>query len=409
MVSSTTVPEVDLAAVLEPIAAALLPGWTVTCEALPREEMDKRVPNALAICSSIPTRSMAHVRVVTPFPESEDLVETLWHELTHAALSPITHQLGESSSSVMVEEQIVERLSVLLAKVPLAARLAVARAINTFAPAQLRARLSTASAGRRARTGAAMDPELLKAAVDALEANDAAKALEILKGLIISAASGGAAAPAAEPDGDEPPAPKVDAGAEDGAAPAGDASGAPEEGARVVARKGKTVETADQKRARIAREQLEADAAESKVMIEEQRKQAKQGLIENLRARLPGHSGLPGIEKKILAAPTFERAKEISETAIEMGGGHDRARKVASDGHKPAEDTTAGAAPFTVETLVAEGLPPKLAAEAVEQWKIPGVGKKLAEQTITMARARLHGHASSYMPTKPANGAQKAS
>ena len=37
-----------------------------------------------------------------------------------------------------------------------------------------------------------MDPKLLTEALDAIEAGDAAKAIEILKGLIVAAASNGA-------------------------------------------------------------------------------------------------------------------------------------------------------------------------------------------------------------------------
>lgn len=51
-----------------------------------------------------------------------------------------------------------------------------------------------------ARNGGTMDPELVVKAVDALEAGDANAALEILKGLIVAAASGG------EPPPDSPPA-----------------------------------------------------------------------------------------------------------------------------------------------------------------------------------------------------------
>lgn len=51
------------------------------------------------------------------------------------------------------------------------------------------------------RNGAPMDPKLITEALDALEAGDSAKALEILKALIASAAGGSAEPPA----GDEPP------------------------------------------------------------------------------------------------------------------------------------------------------------------------------------------------------------
>lgn len=407
-------PQVDLAAALQPIAAALLPGWKITCEALPAEEM----AGALATCLPYPTRSIAHVRVLTPWPEGESLVETLWHELTHAAISPITAQLGNDPGAVMVEEQIVERLGNLLAKIPLAARLAVARAINSFAPAPMRARLSTASAGRvRARSGGVMDPDTIKALIEAIKAQDGEAALAICEKALLDQATGGAAPTAepGEPAGEEPPAAKVSAGAEPGGADSAppSESGEPQEGARVVARKKgapTVIENADQKRARLAREQLEADAAESKIIVADQRKQAKQGLVEGLRARLAGHTGLPAIEKRVLAAPTYERAKELADTAIEMGGGQVRARAVGEDGQpigtKPAPDTTGTPAPYTAAQLVAEGIPSVLAGEIVEQHK---KSPKLAENSLLNARARLNGHGSGFMPAKPAAGAQKGS
>lgn len=193
---------VDLAAALQPIATQLLPGWQVTCEAVSEEQMEAISPGALAVCVPVPTRSIAHIRVLTPWPPGESLEETLWHELTHAMISPITSQLGDAPGTVMVEEQIVERLSVLLARIPLAARLAVARAINTFAPAQMRARLSTASAGQRAREGAGMDGKQVLAAI---AGQDEAAALKILNDWAAEQLASAGHPGAPEPYGDELP------------------------------------------------------------------------------------------------------------------------------------------------------------------------------------------------------------
>lgn len=264
-----------------------------------------------------------------------------------------------------------------------------------------------------------MDPDTIKALIEAIKAQDGEAALAICEKALLDQATGGAAPSAepGEPAGEEPPAPaaKVNAGAEPGGADSAppSESGEPQEGARVVARKKgapTVIENADQKRARLAREQLEADAAESKIIVADQRKQAKQGLVEGLRARLAGHTGLPAIEKRVLAAPTYERAKELADTAIEMGGGQVRARAVGEDGQaigtKPAPDTTGTPAPYTAAQLVAEGIPSVLAGEIVEQHK---KSPKLAENSLLNARARLNGHGSGFMPAKPAAGAQKGS
>ena len=77
------------------IASQLLPGWRVEVVERSREQIDKLIPGSLAVCDPLPERSMATVYVLQPWPARESLAETLWHELTHAALSPITRQLGE--------------------------------------------------------------------------------------------------------------------------------------------------------------------------------------------------------------------------------------------------------------------------------------------------------------------------
>jgi hypothetical protein len=179
------------------------------------------------------------------------------------------------------------------------------------------------------------------------------------------------------------------------------------DGARQAARKGvQDVETSDQRRARLAREEIESIAADARTA-------AKDGLIANLRARLGTHDGLPGIEKRVLAAPTYDDAKVIADVAIEMGGGVQRARATGPDGklvehREPPATTPNGACPYTAAQLEHEGISAVQAAEIVGQWAIPNVGPKLAEQSLLHARARLNPMASPFMP-KHANGAAKGS
>lgn len=381
---------IDLAALGAPIAAQLLPGWAVSWH--PTAEAEMPMAGALAVCDPTPTRSIAKVYVVTPWPAGESLAETLWHELTHAALSPLTALLPPSDGAVMVEEQIVERLGILLSKVPQAARRALTRAVADYAP-QLRARISALAP--RAR-GGQMDPKLIMAALDALIAGDAEKCAEILKGLVAAAAGAGGApapegAPAAEPDGDESAkmaAPPPAEGDEKKPAEA-----PPAEGARVVARKGTETMSDDAKRARKAADDLEA-------MAKDARANAVPALITRLRARL-GSALSPAAEKRILAASSYAEAKALADFAEEMSGGPQRARSGVEHGVTP--DTAGGAkvAPWTAATLQAEGIPAPLAAEIVAQHaKSPA----LAENSLQHARARL-GAASNPWAAKATNGA----
>jgi len=400
-----------------PIAAGLLPGWTVTWVLCTQEQIDAVLPPGpnLAVCrvleDTTPTRELATVYVLADWPESESLSETLHHEIGHAWASPLVKLIPDSAAAVLVEEQLVERLGKYLASLPAAARAAarraIARTIETALPVAARARIS-ARAGTRAR-GATMDPKLVQEALDALieEGGGDSKCAQILKGLIASAASNGAPPPATEPDGDEAP---VAAKTAEGPPPTGGAPAAggppPMDDSARKARKGaEQVETKDR-----AREREEDDA-----ITAFRRGVAKDDLISHVRARLAGHDGLPAIERRILAAPTFQEAKIAADIALEMGGGVQRARAVGPDGKPverrdaPAGGGASGACPFTAAQLEQEGLPPALAAEAVGQWSIPGVGPKMAQDTVDRARARLHGHASPFMPREKANGAAKGS
>ena len=204
----------DLAGVVARYAALLVPGWKVTSEWRTADAMPKA--GAIATCSALPTRELAHVCAVDPFPPHESLDESVAHEMVHACLSPLTALLEATPASVMLEEQAVERLGKAIAAASPRVAQAMARAVAAFAP-RVAARLPAPRG--RINAGGRMDPKMVSAALDALVAGDSAKALEILKQLIASAAGGEAHA---EPDGDEgkaPPAPE--APARDAAPPQG--------------------------------------------------------------------------------------------------------------------------------------------------------------------------------------------
>jgi len=202
----------DLAGVVARYAALLVPGWKVTCEWRTADAMPKA--GAIATCSALPTRELAHVCAVDPFPPHESLDESVAHEMVHACLSPLTALLEATPASVMLEEQAVERLGKAIAAAPTRVAQAMARAVATVAP-RVAARLPAPRG--RINAGGRMDPKMVSAALDALVAGDSAKALEILKQLIASAAGGEAHA---EPDGDEAPA-APEAPARDAASPEG--------------------------------------------------------------------------------------------------------------------------------------------------------------------------------------------
>jgi hypothetical protein len=370
-----------------PIAAQLIPGWEVTWIVCTQAQIDTLIPGALAVCraeDATPTRSLAKVYVIDNWPESESLAETLWHELTHAWISPLIQLIPDSNSagSIMLEEQLVERMGKLLAKVPTNARLSMLRAVDRYVP-RLRARISALAP--RARSGGRMDPKLIGEALDALIAGDTAKCAEILKQLVTAAAGGDAPAPATEPDGDEATMP-----------PPADAMPAklPEEGAKPGAGDPKK-DDADmaRTRARVTRAVSEIEA-----IAADQLKSAKSAIVEGLRARLPGHTGLPGIEAKIAKAPTYAAAKDIAEIAESMGGGVQRARSGADHQAMP-DPVGAGGAAVPSDQLAKEGFAPAWIANYEADHKRD---PKLAAHGLTVARARMAPNASPWLPSAPA-------
>lgn len=345
--------QLDVAAIERvggPVAAKLVPGWKITWTPIAPEEIDKLNPPGpnLAVVSrpadggTVPERRIAKVYVRSPWPSGESLKATLMHELAHVWVAPLIACLPDANSpaALMLEEQLVEDMGNFLASLPAPARRAVLGQALALAPERMRARIS-ARATMRAR-GGQMDPELVKQALDALEAGDGEKCKELLKGLVAAAASGGAA-PAMEPDGDE--------GAP-GAMPAEAAAGpAPEksddpmmQGARPAARK-ENAQVSDIATMR-ARKEAQDLAADMKRMHGAALPNAKQALIVGARARLGADAISPATEKRILAAPTFERAEEIlaiiEETPVAVrarSGVEHQSGGPVIDGPKVAEET----------------------------------------------------------------------
>ncbi|MEI8256525.1 MAG: hypothetical protein WCJ30_12705 [Deltaproteobacteria bacterium] len=248
------------------------------------------IPGALALCYPTPTRSLARLVIADPWPDSEDMAETIAHELVHAALSPLTALIESSDAAIMIEEQAVENIGKALASVSPGLARSMASAVEKYAP-RLRARIG-ALAPRARSEGKNMDPKLISEALDALIAGDAAKCAELLKGIIAAAAG----AEATEPPGSESPMPDADAPAKLPEAVPAPAAPMPGAKARVSEFDAETV------RARLAATSLTASA---------------------IRARLHEVRTVdcvtlsPATEKRIMAAHTIEAAESILETVRE--------------------------------------------------------------------------------------------
>ncbi len=357
----------DLAAIGGPIAAILLAGWTLTWAWATQAELDASIPGAIAICDPTPTRSLATVRCVWPWPATESLEETLAHELTHAALSQLTALIPSSEAAVMLEEQAVEKIGKAIAAAPARLRAPMGRALLAA-----RARIS-ASAGLRARGGSmAMNVDTVKKLLDAIEGGDSAAMAEVCKQLIAEAASAtdaGAPAGAAEPDGDEAklaakgapvaPAP-APGGADGGAVPPADESA---------------------RRARLAADELEAMAAA-------QRGGAKEALVVNLRARL-GSALTPAVEKRLMGAKTFLEAQQLAGLVTEMAPAQTQRARSGVDTVANGGPVTETAIP-TVEQLRGEGFNENwLRGFQMEAKRGPGYAMAYIEQGKTSSRARV--------------------
>jgi hypothetical protein len=238
----------------------------------------------------------------TPEEAISQVTETVIHELVHLHFAWCGTR---SQAEVTAEEQSVWALSEALAKAsgrPDEARLARAMVakISALAP--------------RARSGGKMDPKLIGEAIDALTAGDAAKALDILKALVVAAA-GGAAAPT-ESEGD-PAAPPE--GAPMGAAAPGEVM-PPKKEEEPAAMKARAAIDHETGRARSAATSLVGSAVRA--------------MIFNARE----HDGIalaPAIEARILKASSVEDAETILSTVRETLAANGGAQVRARSGAKP--------------------------------------------------------------------------
>jgi hypothetical protein len=202
-----------ISALVRRLSARLVPGWTITCALAKPGDLP---PGALAMVDPLPERQSAHI-IVAPHPPSEDYEETIAHELTHVMLSPIVQLVKRSSASVMLEEQIVERIGKLLVNATSNLRRAVVAAVSNprTASPEVRFRISALASGRLGKgKRRMMTAEQAQKALDALVAGDSEAAMAVLKEMIAGAMSGGGgdgpeSAAMREEEPEEKPAPAM--------------------------------------------------------------------------------------------------------------------------------------------------------------------------------------------------------
>lgn len=297
---------------------------------------------ALAVCrpptpdnpgDTTPTRRLATVWVLAEWPDGEDLAETVRHELVHAWISTLVALIPESAAAVMIEEQLVEQMGKYLGTLTARARAsmlhAVTRAVDTYAPAAMRARIS-ARAQSRAR-GGQMDGKQVLAAI---AGQDEAAALQILNDWATEQLAAAGHPGAAEPDGDELPG---DAAAElpkpgEGETPMNDpkakpaaagAPPAPPTQAEPVARAAARVAALDSEHARARKA---ADATVGITVRARLREIRQEGvtLPTNLETSLAKMTDLDAFEQRVgdllegrkLAAPGGTRARATAPNAL---------------------------------------------------------------------------------------------
>lgn len=291
------------------------------------------------------------------------------HELTHLHFAPLS---GTSKAEVAAEENAVWALSS-----------ALVRAKGTRdEPVIMRAML--AQVAPRRMGGSGMDPKIISGAIDAIEAGDAAKALAILKALIVSAAGG--AAPA-EGDGSGAPAEaKPPAGPPPSGGGAPGAPGAPGE---------KKDEPAAAKAPMCAA--VDPVIAQMAVQVQEltNDKRARDKVtLDGERAELAARPGLAAGLRAMIAKDTtsIETAREIANAAAPVA---------ARSARSMTTEVIAGAlTQGEGQAAAVSQLPPEQAAQLHRAMGIIPAGENLARtneagqfirpiETPTQARARM--------------------
>ena len=100
-----------IGALVKKAADKLLPGWGVTFELV----QSIAGGGALASIKCLPERKLAHLRIA-PHPPNESEWESICHEMTHGAISPLASLVESNRAAIMIEEQVVELLGNIIAE-----------------------------------------------------------------------------------------------------------------------------------------------------------------------------------------------------------------------------------------------------------------------------------------------------
>lgn len=341
------------------LAAKMLPGWLVTCELAQSVEANS---GALAMVFSTPERQLAHV-VVAPHPPGEDIGESVAHEMTHAAISPLTALIEWSPAAVMLEEQIVERLSKIIAGASAGMTRAISRALSSprTPSATIKKRISALASRRiKGKYKMADGARLAELAMKAGEMGAREDVPEDVRALLAEfvAELAGGSGPASEP-------PMMDKDPKDGP---------PEPGAPPM------------------REDQMPPAMRS--VMRNMRKAEASTLKETIRLRLHTARTVDGILLNHATEMKLAEAKTLEQFDREFGlvtSGAEKGKARSGSGVVPGDTTGANGAP-SIESLVQAGHSREMATQIVTAFGVGADHGKAALETANKYRkAAPHG------------------
>lgn len=356
----------DLDKICAPLAAELLPGWKVSWQWCKPEQ----IGGALACVVPDPKRSQAAI-YVAPHPKGESVRESVIHEIVHAVISPLVQLIEPSEAQIMIEEPIVERLAMFIAKHP-----GLARNVSRALSPRLRQRIARRRAGGTMGLSQEQKAEMIKV----IEGGDGAAALEMIKAILAGddGGEGGGDAPIESASREE------EGGGDDGAAPmreetdaepkARGRSAAQRHGARGAAR---PASDKDETRRREAIDSAVKDSIELKI----------------LKLREKGTVLTADQERELLRCRSVADAERLIKFAGAsanggaggQGNGSQRARSGNLPANAPASAGGQGGAPEDPEALRMEGLSESFVKSYLKQHE---ADPALAAARLAGARAR---------------------
>lgn len=368
----------NIGALVKAATDALLPGWTVTHELVPSVEANH---GALAMVWPTPERQIAHI-TIAPHPPGESIAESVWHELTHAAISPLVKLIESSPAAVMVEEPIVERIGKLLAKLPVGLARAMISAMHNprTRSAAVRARISALATRRRIEGRKRMDPKKLAAlAMKAgeLKAMDGMppEAVTLFEELIAAAAGGSDEPPQSQNEPHVTGRDPAEGEDMDEGQYRGDGFG--DAGGQMRGQ-----------RARAPQKEIEKTLIRARHAEQKARGAARGAAQITIRARVKelrseGVTIDDSTAQKLVALGDVDAAEERISYLLK---GRDTSAQRARSGARPSDDQGDLGNALKYEDLIAEKIPPQQARDLVELSK---ANRSAANAELAGARLRL--------------------